>query len=212
MQSTEVSRRRFARRIALAAVFAVLGSVGTFEAIRAYRILSASVRLPAELPQAPIPPAPEPPDSIHLNTIPLLPKDRQHILNGDFQIVTRMVDLPRSCWDSFASSFLGFSGAPASKELVTLADPGQDFEATDLIRGGRPFRRLVFAGLGSKACFVYYEQGGQMHPSTTCLVVMDYGQSKAVWVGSSRRRARNFKELRANLAADLFGDTYGPVC
>ena len=212
MQSTRVSRREFAWRIALGAVLALVGSVGTFEAIRAYRIWSASQRLPAELPQEPIPPAPEPPDPIHLNTIPLPLRDRRHLLNGDFQVVMQMGDLAGSCWDSFASSFLRFSGAPASKELVKLADPGQDFEATDHLRGGLPFRRLVFAGLGSKGCFVYYEQGGQQHPATTCLAVMDYAQKKAIWVGESRRKARNFKELRANFAADLFADTYGPVC
>jgi hypothetical protein len=41
---------------------------------------------------------------------------------------------------------------------------------------------------------------------------MHYGQRKAVWVGESRRKAKNFEELRANFAVDLFGDTYGPVC
>ncbi len=122
-----------------------------------------------------------------------------------------MGDLAGSCWDSFASSFLRFSGAPASKELVKFADPGQDFDATDLsIREGLASRRLVFAGLGSKTCFVYYERGGDH--ATTCLAVVDYAEEKAVWVGESRRKATNLKELRANFTADLFGDTYGPVC
>jgi len=211
MRSTAESRLKLGWRIALGAVLAFGGSIGTFEAIRAYRIWSASERLPAEPPKEPTPPAPEPPDPIHLNTIHLSARDRENLLNGHFQAVTQVGDLAGSCWDSFASSFLRFSGAPASKELVQFADPGQDFEATDAhIREGLPFRRLVFAGLGSTACFVYYERGGD-HP-TTCLAFMEYGQNKAVWVGSTRRRARNFKELRANFEADLFGDTYGPVC
>jgi hypothetical protein len=211
MSSTAVSRRRFARRIAFGAVLALVGSVGTFEGMRAYRIWSASRRLPAELPKQPIPPAPEPPDPIHLNTVPLPPRDRQHLLDGDFKVVLRVGDLAGSCWDVFASSFLTFSGAPASKELVKLADPGQDFDATDVtIREGLPSRRLVFAGLGPGECFIYYERGGAH--ATTCLAIIEYEQKKTIWVGESNRKARNFKELRENFARGFFGDTYGPIC
>jgi hypothetical protein len=201
--------------LVLAIVVITVGSAATFEAIRAYQIWSASERLPAELPKPPQLPAeepPEPPDPIHLNTIPMRAVDKRHLLDGDFKIVVRMSDLTESCRDIFDSSFFRFSGSSASKELVKLADPGQDFEATDSIRGGLPFRRLVFAGVGLKMCFVYYEMGGHNYPPTSCLAVMDYGQKKAIWVGESGDEVRSLRALRSILAGGYFHDTYGPVC
>jgi hypothetical protein len=138
--------------------------------------------------------------------------DKRYLLDGGFKIVARMSDIAESCKDAFASSFVTFSGSPASKELVKFADPGQEFETSDSIRGGLPFRRLVFAGVSSKTCYVFYEMGGADHPPDTCLAVMDYAQNKAIWVGVSRRPVKSLKALRGLFAGGYFADTYGPVC
>jgi hypothetical protein len=43
-----------------------------------------------------------------------------------------------------------------------MANPGQKFEAGDVITDPRlPNTRLLFAGIGEKDCFVYYEKGGR---------------------------------------------------
>ena len=204
--------RNLLRTVALAIVIVAVSAAAILEARRAYQIWSASERLPAELPKPPLLPAPEPSDPIHLNTIPMRSADKRRLLDGDFNIVVRMSDLTETCRDIFDTSFFRFSGSVASKELVKLADPGQDFEPTDSIRGGLPFRRLAFAGIGSTRCFVYYEMGGHNHPPTSCLAVMDYGQRKAIWVGESADKAKTFKALRRLFAEGSFADTYGPVC
>jgi len=212
---TRNPRRNLLLTVALAIVIITVSSAAIFGAWRAYRIWSASERLPAELPNLPhvqfsSGKPMEPPDPIRLNTISMRSDDKRRLLNGDFKIVTRMSDIAESCRDSFDSSFVRFSGSPASKELVKFADPGQEFETSDSIRGGLPFRRLVFAGVGSNHCFVYYEIGG--HYPTTCLAVMDYAQKKAIWVGMSRRTVESLEALRGLFAGGCFADTYGPVC
>jgi len=208
-------RRSLSRTVALAIVVIAVSAAAIFEARRAHQIWSASERLPAQLPKPPQLPAGEPPDPIHLNTIPIRSADERHLLDGDFNIVVRMSDLTESCRDIFDSSFFRFSGSAASKEQVKFADPGQDFEATDDLRGGLPFRRLEFAGLSSKTCFVYYEVGGRMGPAT-CLAIMDYTQGKAIWVGElfgeSTRKVANINQLRNKLSTNQFTDRAGPGC
>jgi hypothetical protein len=196
-----------------AVVVIVVSSAAAFEVVRWYNIWSASERLPTQLePPKQTKPAPEEPDHLHLDTIQMRATERRHLLDGHFNIVMRMDDLTEDCRDVFESSFLTRSGAAVPKEITKLADPGQDFEATDAIRGGLPFRRLIFAGLGSKTCFVYYEIGGAIYPPRSCLAIVDYGKGKAIWVGESRKKAGNLKELRGIFGKGFFADTYGPVC
>jgi hypothetical protein len=170
---------------------------------------AGSERALDDLQKSPV--MPEEPDHIRLNTIPASSVSKQHLLDEDFKIVRRTGDIAESCRDIFYSSFGNSSGSASATNSLALADPGQEFQSSDNIRSGVPFRRLVLAGLGPRTCFIYYEHGGAMYPSA-CLAIMDYHQTKAVWVGEARKKARTVHELRSMLAAEQFADTAGPVC
>src|SRR5205809_974165 len=78
-----------------------------------------------------------------LNTMPLPPKDRDHLLDGDFNLVTRTEEIPNDCLSTFNSSFTKLEGKVNLKE-IELANPGQIFQMSDALIPDAPFRRLVF--------------------------------------------------------------------
>jgi len=153
------------------------------------------------------------PDPIYLNTLSAPEATRSHLLDGAFSIVYRMQDIPPRCRTPFESSFSYYSWRVPMKREIDFADPGQDFNYGDAVREALPFRQLHFAGLGPNSCFIYYQQGGRIYPST-CLAVIQYAVGKAIWVGvvSGGRAARNFRKLRAVFSEHKFSDSGEPDC
>src|SRR5437660_5371856 len=85
----------------------------------------------------------------------VLQSARQQFLDGEFTIVKDMRSLPLPVLEVFTEQ--------GGSRLV-IANPGENFEATDLIRDSNvPRRRLVFAGLLNDRCFIHYERGGRGH-------------------------------------------------
>jgi len=155
---------------------------------------------------------PKHPDPVHLNTLEASDAARGHALDGDFKIVYRMQDISENCRAVFDSSFLNDSGTiPTKREEIGFADPGQPAQYGDSLIPGAPFRQLLFAGQGQKSCFIYYQHGGQNHPSY-CLAEMDHTDRKMIWVGEARQKADGIEELRSMLSRGQFVDTNGPVC
>jgi hypothetical protein len=154
---------------------------------------------------------PEEPDNIYLKTVPVPVSTRDHLLDGQFKIVNRIDEITEECRNIFDSSFVNSTRSIPNWKNVQLANPGQPFQATDNIISGLPFRRLILAGSGPHACFIYYERGGAMYPSS-CLAVMELIQKKTVWVGESADKARSLDELRFILTHQRFRDSAGPVC
>jgi hypothetical protein len=150
----------------------------------------------------------ESPDPVYLKTLSASDVTRSHLLDGGFTIVYRMQDISQSCKAPFESSFSFYSRTVPKKREIDFADPGQDFNYGDAVRGGLPFRQLHFAGLGSNSCFIYYQQGGRIYPSS-CLAVMKYSGGKTIWVGvvAGGRAARNFRELQADFSQNKFHDS-----
>ena len=153
------------------------------------------------------------PDPVYLNTLAESDAIRSHLLDGEFTIVYRMEDVSQGCRMPFESSFSYYSRTVPKKREIDFADPGQDFNYGDAIREGLPFRQLHFAGLGSNSCFIYYQQGGRIYPSS-CLAVMHYADGRAIWVGvvAGGRAARSFRELRAVFSQHSFSDSGEPDC
>ena len=204
------SRWRFLRTIALSVVAATVICVGAFKATRAYQTWSASERLPRELPVRSgwpltlVGPPEEPPNPYILKLRYPPEASPRHLLDGNFAIVRRMGDLPGVCQDTLQASFVNYWNPKAIRERVAFADPGEEFEETDAIRGGLPFRRLIFGGVEADRCFVYFESGGRIHPASHCMAVMDFSQPQAIWVGEWRGwvsgKAANIEELRRKLS------------
>jgi hypothetical protein len=154
---------------------------------------------------------PQEPDRVHLNTIAMPVAIRNHLLDGNFRTVNRVDEITENCKMVFDSSFMDSTGSVPKRADVELANPAEPFQASDNITSGLPFRRLVLMGIGSRICFVYYERGGAMYPST-CLAVIDYSQKKTIWVGESVDKARSLSELRLMLSRQQFRDSAGPIC
>ena len=148
---------------------------------------------------------------IGLKTISVPEEARLHLLDGEFKIVRRMDEIPSACGSLFKSSFVTTWGGRVEPGEISLANPGEPFQASDNIVSSLPFRRLEFAGLGATKCFIHYQNGGQ--PSSFCLAVVDYPKQKTVWVGESERAATNFVDLRQMLSHDGFRHVaWLPVC
>ena len=76
----------------------------------------------------------------------------QEFLDGDFRIVRDMKALPEPVVKAFTEE---------GGSRLTIANPGERFEATDVIWDkSLPRRRLLFAGISGVKSFVLYERGG----------------------------------------------------
>ncbi len=81
---------------------------------------------------------------------------RDHVRAERFSPLTSVATLPASVRDALAGLFNG--------KTLEMADPGQPFQATDVMVTPRlPSRRLVSAGCSPDHCLVYYERGGFAH-------------------------------------------------
>jgi hypothetical protein len=119
-------------------------------------------------------------------------------LEGDWKILSGVEQLPESVKTAFA--------ALAHQPQFEMADPGRDFQVTDVItHEGLPRRRLIFAGISDRDCFIQYEMGGRGH--SFYVVVFSRGPSEAtfMWGKALSKPAANIAELRSQIHS-----TYGP--
>jgi hypothetical protein len=81
---------------------------------------------------------------------------RDHLRSERFTAVATVAALPASVRAALNDLFGG--------KALDMADPGQPFQATDVMVMPRlPARRLVAAGCSPDHCVVYYERGGFAH-------------------------------------------------
>lgn len=194
------------KRIAVA----LAGGIGALALILVVRTVEKSKNsIPSDFQQTRFPEGRQ--VMLGLKTISVLEEVRLHLLDGEFEIVKRMDEIPTSCVSVFKSSFVTTSGGRVDPGEIALANPGERFQASDNIVPGFPFRRLEFAGLGTTKCFIHYQNGGK--PSSFCLAVIDYPSRKTVWVGESERAATNLADLRQMISHDGFRHVaWLPVC
>jgi hypothetical protein len=118
--------------------------------------------------------------------------EREHFLDGDFSITTKVKALPNPVLQLFTEK--------GGTRLV-MGDPGDKFEATDVIADSSiPQMRLIFGGVSGEKCFVHYEQGGRAHMYV--LAFFSLTSSKAVkplWRGYCVSPSSNIRKLRSQL-------------
>jgi hypothetical protein len=114
-------------------------------------------------------------------------------LNRDFNIVTDVRALPGSVLQKYIE--------PSGSRLL-MVNPGQEFEATDIIRvASLPRERLIFAGVAGDKCFVHYETGGKPH----VYVVEFFGATSSresvepQWIGYCNAPAASIQDLRSQV-------------
>jgi hypothetical protein len=103
---------------------------------------------------------------------------RGHVKNDRFQIVTSIRGLPLGVRDGLQTLF--GSGS------LDIAEPGAEFQATDVIGSPRlPIRRLVAAGCSTDHCLVYYERGGIVHTWLVALFHWTPAATRLEWGGTA---------------------------
>ncbi len=113
----------------------------------------------------------------------------RQFLEGNFTLIKNVRDLPPPV-------VRGFTEAGGSR--LVIANPGEDFQATDVIYDStQPRKRLIFAGVSGEKCFVYYEQGGIGLSDTLHLFHVNSNSMKPVWKGHCPGRAANLEQLRS---------------
>jgi hypothetical protein len=81
--------------------------------------------------------------------------ERREFLTADYRIVQKVADLPAGIRRLYTVK---------GGSRVAIADPGERFEATDVITDqDLPRRRLIFAGVAQASAFIHYEEGGIAH-------------------------------------------------
>lgn len=122
-----------------------------------------------------------------------------HNLDGDFKILDSVGQLPASVKDAFA--------ALAHQSRFEMADPGHDFQVADVItHEGLPWRRLIFAGISDKECFVHYERGGRAHSYYVVVFSTEPSKATFMWGRALPKPAANISGLRSEIVSK-----YGPL-
>jgi hypothetical protein len=114
---------------------------------------------------------------------------RAHINDERFGIVTSIRGLPLGVRDSLQTLF--------GSQTLDIAEPGSEFQATDVIvKTGLPTRRLVAAGCSIDHCLVYYERGGIAHTWQVALFHWTPVATRLEWGGSAPGGLRTIDDVR----------------
>lgn len=119
--------------------------------------------------------------------------DRRDFLNADFTILRKVADLPAG----IKKLYMVKGGR------VAMANPGDEFEATDFIADpDLPRRRLLFAGVAGDRAFIHYERGGQSHSYLVALFRLKSPDLAVGLCSGYRGRAEDFEQMRRIVSED----------
>lgn len=141
--------------------------------------------------ELPLPPGePEPIKFVAPN---MSSREREAFLAADYEILQTISDLPAG----IRSLYTVKGGSH-----IAMANPGERFEATDVITDPTlPRRRLIFAGVSQDRAFVHYEQGGIAHSYVIELFRLEPSQTAVgVWRGYCGP-AKSLTDLRQLMSA-----------
>jgi hypothetical protein len=125
---------------------------------------------------------------------PLSASVREHLRADTLTPIARVADLPALVQSAIKTSF--------SSPKLEMADPGQEFQSTDVVMNpSLPTRRLISAGCSSDHCLVHYEQGGIAHFYRVLLVSVSKTTAKVEWNGMSGGPTPNIAELQAQIVS-----------
>jgi hypothetical protein len=103
---------------------------------------------------------------------------RAHLKDEKFGIVTSIRGLPLGVRDALQTLF--------GTQTLDIAEPGAEFQATDVIVTAKlPIRRLVAAGCSTDHCLVYYERGGIAHTWQVALFHWTPEATRFEWGGAA---------------------------
>lgn len=120
--------------------------------------------------------------------------ERQTFLTGDYRISRTVAELPAGIRELYTVK---------GGSRIAMADPGERFEATDVITDPNlPRRRLIFAGVTQDRAFVHYEEGGIAHSYIVELFRLEQsGTATGIWHGYCGP-AESLDDVRQLMAMD----------
>ena len=129
-----------------------------------------------------------------------LSAEREHILDGQFKVVSQTEGIPANIKRAFSEI--------VREPSFALANPGEKFQVTDVVVDRKlPFRRLLFAGVRDDNWFIHYERGGRAHGYYVVVFKVDpHGDARFVWGGSGANGAKDLEQLRRMVVAGQFSD------
>jgi len=115
---------------------------------------------------------------------------RDHLKNERLEIAASIRGLPLGVREGLQTLF----GTPT----LAIAEPGAEFQATDVIvKPGLPTRRLVAAGCSTDHCLVYYERGGIAHTWQVVLFHWTRAETRFEWGASAPGDLRSIDGVRS---------------
>src|SRR5262245_20482057 len=119
----------------------------------------------------------------------LSPELRAHVREERFGIVTSIRGLPLGVREELQVLF--------RSDTLDIAEPGAEFQATDVIvKPNLPIRRLVAAGCSVEHCLVYYERGGFAHTWQLALFRWTPEATRLEFGGTAPGTLKTVDELR----------------
>lgn len=126
----------------------------------------------------------------------LTPEDRDHLLNDTYTIAKTVREIPQPVQDVLLKP----SASPLDRRLDGMADPGQEWQESDVL-GSKPLpiRRLILAATSAGYSLIYDEHGGIAYHQLLTLYRMTGGSAKIVWSGGldNSPALLNFDQIRA---------------
>lgn len=119
------------------------------------------------------------------------PASRSQVVSGDYETVSDVNLLPDVVRDSY--------GIGSHKPLSGMANPGQSFNATDLILNNKlPRKRLVFAAVRRVDNFwiVHFEYGGIAHGYEVHFLSTSTNTTTPVWRCNLQEAAKDLQTLK----------------
>jgi hypothetical protein len=127
---------------------------------------------------------------------------RTAILAGSYRTVVRVADIPPAVMAAAAAA----RGPDLGGYPLEMADPGQPFQATDVIVDKRlPGRRLIAAYASTAAWIVHYEAGGVAHTYHIAFFRLHGKRATFVWQASVPRTLSGIVALQELVRSDKQG-------
>jgi hypothetical protein len=119
---------------------------------------------------------------------------RAHLRDERFTPLASVAALPANVREALNDLFGG--------KTLEMADPGQRFQATDVMVTPRlPARRLVAAGCSADHCLVYYERGGFAHVHQIVLFSTTEASARLVHGGVAAGGLTDLEQIRDALVS-----------
>jgi hypothetical protein len=123
-------------------------------------------------------------------TVTLSDALRAHVQGEEFAIVTSIRGLPLGVRDELQALW--------GSATLDIADPGADFQSTDVkVTPALPTRRLIAAGCATdNHCLVYYERGGRSRTWLVALYHWTPARTRFEWGGTAPAGLKTIGDVR----------------